>query len=174
LGFKSVFLLSIEWTQTYVYYYFPPVFTAAENNQNQKQNLLQHHIKKKRTEYCLYTYTKLSFLGFWPDSKPIIVTLLHYLYYISCNSFAFKFQSKTYLVYITYIQNFLCLILHNPRLNIFDPSFSTQETRRKNKEKLSQIQVKSQSTSLRKKNLVHKETYVETVIEFSSKYFPKL
>merc|ERR1711997_184050 len=24
-GFKSVFLLSIEWTQTYVYYYFPPV-----------------------------------------------------------------------------------------------------------------------------------------------------
>merc|ERR1712008_311982 len=33
--------------------------------------------KKKRTEYCLYTYTKLSFLGFWPDSKPIIVTLLH-------------------------------------------------------------------------------------------------
>ena len=86
------FCLSIEWTQTYVsIIIFRQFLTAAENNQIKKtKNLLQHHIsKRKRTEYCLYTYTKLSFLGFWPDSKPIIVTLtllLHYLYYISCNS----------------------------------------------------------------------------------------
>merc|ERR1712083_302827 len=75
-GFKSVFLLSIEWTQTYVYYYFPPVSLQPKIIKSKKQNLL-HHISKKKTEYCLYTYTKLSFLGFWPDSKPIIVTLLH-------------------------------------------------------------------------------------------------
>merc|ERR1712166_1531037 len=130
---------------------------------------------KKRTEYCLYTYTKLSFLGFWPDSKPIIVTLLHTYTIFPATPLRLKFQSKTYLVYITYIQNFLCLILHNPRLNIFVSFvFNSRNTKKKNKEKLSQIQVKSQSTSLRKKNLVHKETYVETVIEFSSKYFPKL
>lgn len=153
MGFKSVFLLSIEWTQTYVYYYFPPVFTAAENNQKTKQNLLQHHIKKKRTEYCLYTYTKLSFLGFWPDSKPIIVTLLHYLYYISCNSFAFKFQSKTYLVYITYIQNFLCLILHNPRLNIFVAFvFNSRNTKKKQRKTKSDPSQKSKHKPKKKKS----------------------
>ena len=82
------FCLSIEWTQTYVYYYFPPVSLQPKIIKSKLKNLLNHIYQKKRTEYCLYTYTKLSFLGFWPDSKPIIVTLtlLHYLYYISCNS----------------------------------------------------------------------------------------
>merc|ERR1711956_29065 len=72
------FLLSIEWTQTYVYYYFPPV--SLQPKIIKSKNKIYYNITsttKKRTEYCLYTYTKLSFLGFWPDSKPIIVTLLH-------------------------------------------------------------------------------------------------
>ena len=133
-------MLSIEWTQTYVYYYFPPVSLQPKIIKSKKQNLLHHISKKKNRILPIYIY-KIVFFGFLAWLKTYYCnSTTTYLYYISCNSFAFKFQSKTYLVYITYIQNFLCLILHNPRLNIFASSFSTQETRRKkNKEKLSQV-----------------------------------
>ena len=121
---------------------FSASLTAAENNQIKKNKIYYITSQKKKNRILpIYIY-KIVFFGFLAWLKTYYCnSTTTYLYYISCNSFAFKFQSKTYLVYITYIQNFLCLILHNPRLNIFDPSsFSTQETRRKqNKEKLSQV-----------------------------------
>ena len=127
-GLKPTYLLS-----------FSASLTEAENNQIKKSTTKSQLKTKKKGILPIYIY-KIVFFGFLAWLKTYYCNSTTYLYYISCNSFAFKFQSKTYLVYITYIQNFLCLILHNPRLNIFASSFSTQETRRKqNKEKLSQV-----------------------------------